>query len=164
MRVGTLNIRNGRAGNLEAALRGLEILGIDIVVITETKFDNEKYPRLASGYEIYATKAPSNRRGGVAFAVRKDRGDSWEVEDLSIDSGNVISCTLVSGEQRTRLIGVYLSPTEYEGETLDVLSQVAQAADDPVMMLGDFNANLSESGEARRRGPANGEGGRGRRQ
>jgi exonuclease III len=153
VRIGTLNVHSGRNANLDCALRGSHILGIDIIVLTETKIDDEKYTRYSHAYEIHATKAVSKSQGGVALAIRKDRGKEWDVEDLSVNSANVIGCTLVSGPIRKRLIGVYLLPSEFTGTTIDVLAQAVEAAKDPCMVLGDFNANLGELAEVQRRGP-----------
>ena len=69
VRIGTLNVRSGRNANLDCALRGSQILGIDIIVLTETKIDNEKYTRYSHGYEIHATKAVSKIQRGVALAI-----------------------------------------------------------------------------------------------
>jgi hypothetical protein len=62
--IGTLNVRSGRNANLDCALRGSKILGIDIIVLTETKIDNEKYTQYLHGYKIHTTKAVSKSQGG----------------------------------------------------------------------------------------------------
>jgi hypothetical protein len=41
VRIGTLNIQSRWHANLDCALRGLQILGVDIVIILETKIDDE---------------------------------------------------------------------------------------------------------------------------
>jgi hypothetical protein len=43
IRIGQLNIRNGRAGNLEGALRAMNKMNIDIVLLTETKLTNDQH-------------------------------------------------------------------------------------------------------------------------
>jgi hypothetical protein len=96
----------------------------------------------------------------VALAIQKDRGQEWDVEDLLINLANVIGCTLVSGSTRKQLIGVYLLPLEFDGKTINVLAQAVEAAKDPTMVLGDFNANLRELADAQRQGPLVSEGGR----
>jgi hypothetical protein len=40
------------------------------------------------------------------------------------------------------------------------MAQVVEAAKDPSMVLGDFNANLGKLDDAQRRGPTSGEGGK----
>jgi exonuclease III len=139
-------------------LRGSLLLGIDIIVITETKIDDERYTRFSHGYKIHATKALSKSQGGVALAIRKERGQNWDVEDLSVDSANVIGCTLVLGEICKQLIGVYLPPSKFDGKTLDVLAQVIEAAKDLTIVMGDFNATLGEKRDAQRQGPLSNEG------
>jgi exonuclease III len=149
-------VRSMQNGNLEACLKGLEILGIDIAVLTETKIVNEIYTKSAAGYEVFATKAVSTSRGGVALAIWRQRGKQWETEDLERFGPNVIACTLVSGNKRTRLIGVYFPPNEVDDVSIDSMVKAAKAAKDPVTVLGDFNANLAESTEARLRGQLSG--------
>lgn len=149
-------MRTGRSGNLEATLRGCDELGIDIVFLTETHLNDDKYTRFSHGYEVFASKATSDRVGGVAFAIRRKRGVTWEAEDLKICSANVMACTLVSGAERIRLIGVYIPHLEMsntaEPKTLDCFSQEVLASTIPVIALGDFNANLEESAVAQQRG------------
>jgi exonuclease III len=153
VRTGTLNIRSRRNANLDCALRGCKLMGMDIVVLTETKIVDERYTCFSQGYEIHASKAISTSQGGVALAIRKDRGQTWDVEDLTVEWGNIIGCTLVSGQWQKWLIGVYLPPSQFGGGTLDLLTQTVEAAEDPTMVLGDFNANLAMSREAQQRGP-----------
>jgi exonuclease III len=97
-------------------------MGMDIVVLTETKIVDERYTCFSQGYEIHASKAISTSQGGVALAIRKDRGQTWDVEDLTVEWGNIIGCTLVSGQWQKWLIGVYLPPSQFGGGTLDLLT------------------------------------------
>ncbi len=161
--MGTLNIQTARGGNLEGCCRGLAALNLDVAVLTETKLHNNVYPRLASGYEIIASVAASASQGGVALAIRTDRGKSWDVEDNRTYGPNVIACTWVSGSIRRRLIGVYIPPSEFNGATLNYLSEALEETDVPVIVMGDLNANVRMTGEARRTGPLYGDGGPGER-
>ena len=163
MRVGTLNIQSARGGNLEGCCRGLAALNIDVAVLTETKLHNHLYTRQAFGYEVLASTAASSSQGGVALAVRVDRGSSWDVEDNKTYGPNVIACTWVSGMTRRRLIGVYIPPSEFNGATLNYLSEALEEATVPVIVMGDLNANARETGQAGLRGPLYGEGGPGER-
>lgn len=163
MRVGTLNIQSARGGNLEGCCRGLAALNLDVAVLTETKLHNGVYARRAFGYEVIASTAASPSQGGVALAIKVDRGTSWNVEDDRTFGPNVIACTWVSGETRRRLIGVYLPPSDFTGNSLNCLSEALEEAKDPVIVLGDLNANVRVTGEAGRRGPLYGEGGPGER-
>ena len=159
MRVGTLNVLSAREGNLEGCCRGLATMNIDVAVLTETKLHNESYAKEAFGYEVLASKAVSASQGGVALAIRKDRGKHWDVEDYKVYGPNVIACSWFSGTYRRRLIGVYIPPSEYDGATLNFFSAALEDSRDPVIVLGDLNANVRQTGEAGRRGPLYGEGG-----
>ena len=164
MRVGTLNVQSARGGNLEGCCRGLAALNIDVAVLTETKLHDNLYTRVAFGYEVLASKAASASVGGVALAIRTDRGKSWDVEDYSTYGPNVIACTWFSGTFRRRLIGVYIPSSEYDGTTLNFLSEALEETQVPAIVLGDLNANVRETGEAGRRGPLDEGGPRERRQ
>ena len=62
IKFGTYNIRNGRNGGLEAALRGMEQANMDLGVLQETKCTNGVYTRASAGYRVVATDAPSRHR------------------------------------------------------------------------------------------------------
>ena len=66
IRFGTYNIRNGRKGGLEAALRGMSQANMDLGILKETKLTDGVYTRGSAGYKVIATDAPSRHRGGVA--------------------------------------------------------------------------------------------------
>jgi exonuclease III len=142
LRLGTFNVRSGRNGNLESCLRGLDLLLLDVVVLTETKLHDDKFTKMSSGYEIFATHARSTSQGGVALAIRKERGKRWDAEQLQRHGPNVIAFTLVSGKRRTRIIGIYLPPGEADESSLNSTGQAIEEAKDPVVVMGDFNADL----------------------
>ena len=73
------------------------------------------------------------------------------MEDDKTFGPNVIACTWVSGNIRRRLIGVYIPPSEYDGATLNFLSEALEEARVPVIVLGDLNANVRETGDWRGR-------------
>ena len=66
IKFGTYNIRNGRGGGLEAALRAMEQGNMDIGFLQETKLTDGIYTRASAGYRVVATDAPSRHRGGIA--------------------------------------------------------------------------------------------------
>ena len=70
IRFGTYNIRNGRNGGLEAALRGMYQANMDLGILQETKLTDGIYTRGSAGYSVIATDAPSQHRGGVALFYR----------------------------------------------------------------------------------------------
>ena len=67
IKFGTYNIRNGRKGGLESALRGMAQANIDLGVFQETKCTDGIYTRESAGYRVVATDAPSRHRGGVVL-------------------------------------------------------------------------------------------------
>ena len=70
IKFGTYNIRNGRNGGLELALRGMAQANIDPIVFQETKCTDRIYTRESAGYRVVATDAPSQHCGGVALFCR----------------------------------------------------------------------------------------------
>ena len=69
IRFGTYNIRNGRKGGLEAALRGMSQANMDLGILQETKLTDGVYTCGLAGYKVIATK-PSRHRGSVALFYR----------------------------------------------------------------------------------------------
>ena len=59
IRFGTYNIRNGRNGGLEAALRGVSHTNMDLGILKETKLTDGIYTRGSAGYSVVATDMPS---------------------------------------------------------------------------------------------------------
>ena len=70
IRFGTYNIRNGRRGGLESALRGMSQANMDLGILQETNITNGIYTRGSAGYKVIATDAPRRHRGGVALFYR----------------------------------------------------------------------------------------------
>ena len=69
--IGTYNIRGGRAGRLEAALRAMQQMNLDIGILTETKLTNGIHTRQSSGFQVVATEARSAHQGGVALVFKE---------------------------------------------------------------------------------------------
>jgi len=63
----TLNIISGCKGQLEGALCTMDMLNVDIGVLTKTKLDHDKYTPLQFGYTTLATKAISHSQGGLHY-------------------------------------------------------------------------------------------------
>jgi hypothetical protein len=76
--IATLNIHDGCNSGLEAALRASEQMKVDIIVLTDTKFQNDHYTRSAFGYNIFATTTSHLNQGGIALAHCHSNG--WQVE------------------------------------------------------------------------------------
>lgn len=147
IKIGTLNIRSGQNGNLEAACKSMEALGMDLCILTEVKFTKRaKFTKSHCGYKILATEAVSAHKGGVAICVKEQR-KGWDVEDYETFGPNVIACTLVSGALRRRVIGAYVSPSEGNGDTMDYLTMAVMSTTLEPLILGDFNVNLRNVAE-----------------
>ena len=94
---GTYNIRNGRNGGLEAALRGMSQANMDLGISQETKLTDGIYTRGLAGYSVVATDAPSRHRGGVAIFHRP--APHFAVEAVQQFGPNVIGFQLATGAQ-----------------------------------------------------------------
>ena len=140
--VASYNIRSGRNGGLESALRAMEAMDVDLGVLLETKLTGGIYTRSSSGYSVVASDAASAHQGGIALFWRPDK--SYEVEDWRVRGPNVLSFVLVTGGQRFYAVGCYIPPND-----LSTLPHVVQAWNEcpaghtpaPVL-LGDLNINL----------------------
>ena len=63
---GTYNIRNGKRGVLESALRRISQANMDLGIFQETKITNSVYTCGSDGYSVVATDAPIRHHGRVA--------------------------------------------------------------------------------------------------
>ena len=72
----TYNIRNGRNGGLEAALRVMEQANLDMGILQETKLTDGVYTRASARYRVVTTDAPSRHSKGIAMFYREGGGGS----------------------------------------------------------------------------------------
>ena len=149
IKFGTYNIRNGRNGGLEAALRGMEQENLDMGIMQETKITVGVYTRASAGYRVVATDAPSRHRGGIAMFYREGAG--FAVEEVRQYGPNVLSFEVVSGRRRWYIVGCYVAPDD--AQTIDRV--VTALGDQPkgtaLIVAGDLNTDLGEM-ECDRRG------------
>mmetsp|Transcript_5724 Transcript_5724/g.8521 ORF Transcript_5724/g.8521 Transcript_5724/m.8521 type:complete len:1130 (+) Transcript_5724:164-3553(+) len=146
LRLLTLNIIDGRNSRLNQAIRCLKQMNVDIGILTETKLSNDMYTKSFLGYRVVATKMEGNT-GGVALVYRDRAG--WGLESTICYGPNVIRSTLVAGDKRKYIIGVYIPPSEENGKTLDFIREAVESVPNsrwPIIMLGDLNVNLKEPG------------------
>ena len=146
LKLATLNIIDGRTNRLNAALRCMQQMNVDVGLLTETKFHNDMFTKGAEGYTVTGTITEGNA-GGVALIHRTQKG--WGLESTRTFGPNVIRTTLVSGQRRWHIIGVYIPPSEENGETLDLLTQAYESIHNPnwpVILLGDLNVDLQNPG------------------
>ena len=81
IRFGTYNIRNGRNGGLELALRGISQANMDLGILQEIKFTDGIYTKEPSGYCVVATDSPIRHRGGMALFYRPSPLLRWRLSD-----------------------------------------------------------------------------------
>ena len=152
LRIATLNIIDGRKNRLNAALRCMRQMNIDLGILTETKFNTDRYTKAAEGYKVVGTKAEDGK-GGVALIYRDSKG--WGLESTQTFGPNVIRTTLVSGGKRWYIIGAYIPPSEVDGKTLDYITQAKETVSNrnwPTILLGDLNVDLETTEETWREG------------
>ena len=140
----TYNIRSGRSGGLELALRAMKQMNVDFGILTETKLTDGIHTRSFEGYTVVATKALSPHQGGVAIFFRES--NYWQVESVKKYGPNVISCHLVTGRRRIPVVGAYIPPSD---EDLITITYINKAMDDVPnglnpLLMGDLNANLAD--------------------
>ena len=134
------NIRNGRNGGLESALRAMEAMGIDIGILLETKVTGEIYTCFSSRYSIVASDAASAHQGGIALFWRPNK--SYKVEDWHVRGPNVLSFVIVTGGQQFYAVGCYIPPNDLS--TLPIIVQAwneCPSGHTPIL-LGDLKVNL----------------------
>ena len=110
IRFGTYNIRNGRKGGLEAALRGMSQANMDLGILLETKLIYGVYTRGSAGYNVITTDAPSRHRGGVTLFYRPT--PHFVVEAVERCGPNVIVFQVETGERRCHIVGAYVAPED----------------------------------------------------
>jgi exonuclease III len=140
IRIATYNIRNGRKGKLEGALRALEKMNIDIGILEETKITNDCYTKNCFGFEVIATEAESIFQGGIALVYRPSA--YWTIETINRYNPNVISFELVTGKRRFSCVGAYIPPGDTT--TIDNITIAIERLprNNPIILLGDLNADI----------------------
>ena len=140
IRFGTYNIRNGRKGGLEAALRGMSQANIDLGILQETKLTVGVYTRGLAGYKVITTDAPSRHRGGVALFYCLT--PHFVVEAVERCGPNVMVWQVVTGETRWYIVRAYIAPAD-KGTMETVIAAIGRkppGAD--LMVAGDFNVDI----------------------
>ena len=103
IRFGTYNIRNGRNGGLESALRGMSQSNMDLGIFQDTKLTDGIYTRGLAGYSVIATDAPIRHHDGVA--VFHWPAPHFAVKAVQQFGPNVILFQLVTGARRWYIVG-----------------------------------------------------------
>jgi exonuclease III len=121
----TLNIWCGRYSNLNVALRTMHQMRVDVGILTETKIDNDMYMWDCCDYTVFASHAKSNSQGGVALFYQTEN-NRWSIEGEMAHGPNVVSCVLISGDRRWNILGVYIPPSEDNGDTVNYLVEAVR--------------------------------------
>ena len=79
LRVGTLNMRSAQGGNLEATIKSMKKMNVDIALLTETKLATDRHTKSCFGYTVAASAARSSSRGGVVF-IFKTKHPQFSIE------------------------------------------------------------------------------------
>ena len=108
--IATLNIRSGRVGVLETALRALRQGNIKIRVLQEMKLTRGIHMRRSSGYTVWETEVESRHQGGIVIVWRE--ADVWGVEGVRSFGPNVVSFIATSGQKRWYVVGAYVPPND----------------------------------------------------
>lgn len=123
---------------------------LDVGFFTETKLTDDHYTKQAEGYHFYSTMAKSPHQGGVGIFYRNDKDLKWHLESIKAYGPNVMSAYLVCGEKRWNLVGAYIPPSETDGTTIHhIMMATTRDNKQPVIFLGDLNANLDEPKDER---------------
>ena len=142
IRIASLNIRLGRAGRLEAALRDLKQGNVEVRVLQETRLMDGIHAHHRAGYAVCATVAESRHWGEVTVVQREDAG--WQVEGIIKFGPNVASFLLILGSRRWNVVGEYVSPNN--APAVYCMDQALEASPKgvEVILLWDLNAWLWE--------------------
>ncbi len=116
-------------------------MGIGVVVLTETKFVDDRYPKMVAGYTIMSSKAVSIAQGGMTLAWREN-GPSFEVESVRFYGPNTLTYQLKSGDEQIYAVGTYIPPNCTRGVEDICRAMEACPAGYKLLIMGDLNANI----------------------
>jgi hypothetical protein len=136
----SFNIRSGRNGGMEGALRAMDQLGDDIHFLLETKLTDSVYTQFLSGYEVITSTAPLARQGGIALFWRSN--NLYEIKETRIWGPNVISLHLMMGAVRFYVVGCYIPPSDLETLTYIIKAWSTCPTGAHPILAGDLNINL----------------------
>ncbi len=89
-------------------------MGIRATILMEMKITDNWYPKFTWGYKVIASKAMSNKQGGIAL-VWKEGHSSFEVEAARVVTPNFLTFQLVTKYERFYVMGIYSPPTTLRG-------------------------------------------------
>ncbi len=122
---------------MKQAAAGLANMGIGVAVLTETKFVDDWYPKIAAGYTIMCYKVASCAQGGVALAWREN-DLRFEVELVLFHSPNTLMFQVTTGDEQINIMGTYIPLNCTRG--VEDIRQAAEAcpAGCKLLVMGDL--------------------------
>jgi hypothetical protein len=136
----SFNIQSGRNGGLEAALRAMDQLGVDIGFLVETKLTGGIYTWHSLGYDVLALTATSSSSGGIALFWRGNI--LYKVEETRVWGPSVISLHLMMGACQFYVMGCYIPPSDLATLTcVDKAWSECPHGAHPIL-VGNLNINL----------------------
>jgi hypothetical protein len=134
------NIRSGRNRGLEAALRVMDQLGVDIGFLVETKLTGGIYTWHSLGYNVLASTATLSSSGGIALFWRGNI--LYKVKETRVWGPNVISLHLMMGKCRFYVVGCYIPPSNLATlRCVDKAWSECPCGAHPIL-VGNLNINL----------------------
>ncbi len=103
------NIHCGRNAGLTSAAKGYAQMGVGLAILTETKLTDDRYTRLALGFNILVSKATSHNQGGIAL-LWKENHPGYKVELARIVTLILLTFQLVTGDEQFYCMDMYIPP------------------------------------------------------
>lgn len=143
IRLGTLNLRDGRGGKMHHVARCLNNHNVDIAILTETKLERPS-TQLIGNYQFAHAPPPKTCTGGVSLAYRTD-DSRFSVEGVECLENIVVFSLLTAQNLRVLVIGVYIPPgnpavCEETGDKVNTILK-KYPRNSPRIILGDLNSN-----------------------
>ena len=95
MKIATCDTQAGGNLRLPMALKTMESMNIDLVLLTETKLVKDLRALGGCGYTVRATESKNTHQGGVASCCKEAKHQ--HIEGAKRFGPNVIGATLISG-------------------------------------------------------------------
>ena len=136
------NIRNGRNGGLDSALRTMDQASIELGVLEETKINERIYTQELSWYRVVALDALNWHRGGVNFSYRELL--HFAVKNHQKQGPNVVKFQMELGGRIWFVVSRYLAP-DASSSIERVIRSISQRPWGTTLMVSKyFNTHIME--------------------
>ena len=115
---------------------------MDLGILQETKLADGVYTCGLSGYNVIATDALSQHRGGVTLFYRST--PHFVVEAVERYGPNVMGFQVATGAQRWYIVGAYVAPEDEVTMETVVAAIGRKPPGAELMVAGDFNVDIME--------------------